>query len=267
MNNASTADGRGQDRPNDGEPFFPSEGAFNPVVPLSEIGRAPAPAPLSRTDGADAGRPAEAAWAREAHRPGWKDEEETTLVPARGVRGVQQSWAVTATVIVLSVAAGLASGTYLIWSSRRAPEPQTPAQVAAEAPTLQPAPATDATPAPAAVQEEANTKVEKVNETVRDETPREVAKAGKPSEAPRAPKEAPQPERPANAARAERTTRESAEAREVTPAPKPARTQSAAPSRPRVTTAAKQPPAPSERSLPISAPPSNARSRKVIQWP
>jgi hypothetical protein len=255
MNNASTVDGGEQERPTDAEPFFPSEGAFNTVVPLSEIGHAPAP--LVPFDPADVGRPAEAAWAREAHRAGVKEEEETTLVPGRmgGVRGVRRSWVVKTGVIALSVAAGLASGTYLIWSSKRAPEAHASSHVTAEAPPLPPAP--EATPA--AEQREAVAKVEKVSE---------VAKAEKPVEVAHASKEAP-PARPTTAPRAERATRAAAEARELAPAPKPARNQSAAPARPRVTTTAKQTPAPpsSERALPISAPPSNAKSRKVIQWP
>jgi hypothetical protein len=260
MIDASTADGREQDRPNDAEPFFPSEGTFNAVVPLSEIGRAPVPAPLVRTDAADVGKPAEAVWAREAHRAGVK-EEETTLVPTRaGVRGVRRSWVVPAAVITLSVAAGLASGTYLIWSSQRAPQAQSSAQAATEAPSLP--------PAPVAEQKEAVAKVEQVKEPVKDEKPREVAKAEKSDEAAPAPKHEP-PLRTTNEPRAERATRNATEAREVTPAPKPARSQSAAAPRPRVVIAAKQPPAPatSERNLPISSPPSNAKSRKVIQWP
>lgn len=271
MIDASTPDGRGQDRPNDAEPFFPSEGSFNTVVPLSEVGRAPAPSPLVRTKAADSGKPAEAAWAREAHRAGLKEEEETTLVPARsgGVRGARRSWVVTAAVITLSVAAGLASGTYLIWSSQRAPQAQTSAQAAPEAPSLPPAPAPEATPAPVAEQVEAVTKVEQVNEPVKDERPREVAKAEKSDEVARAPKHEP-PLRANDAPRAERATRAEAEAREVTAAPKPARSQSPAPARTRVVTAERRPPATppsSARSLPISSPPPSAKSRKVIQWP
>lgn len=262
MNNASTADGRGQERPDEAEPFFPSEGSFNTVVPLSEIGRAPVPAPLVPVDAGNVGRPAEAAWARKAHRAGWKDEEETTLIPggAGGVRRGRQSWAVTAAVIILSVAAGLASGTYLIWSAQHAPLAQTSAQVAAEAPSLPPAPVVE--------QVEAVTKVEKVKESPKDEKAGEVAKAEKPVEVAPAPKEAP-PSRPATAPRAERATRDAAEARETAPAPKPARSQSAASSRPRVTTVEKQSPAPTApaRGLPVSSPPPSAKSRKVIQWP
>lgn len=264
MNHASTPDGRGQDRPNDAEPFFPSEGSFSTVVPLSEIGRAPASLP--RVNAADVGRPAEAAWAREEHRArraARKDEEETTLVPARArARRPRQSWAVTASVIVLSVAAGLASGTYLIWSSQRPTEAQMPPPVAAEAPSLP--------PAPVAEPQTANTEVEKVQEAVAEEKPREVAKAEKsdaPAPAP-APKPEPQPPaRTSNATRAERPARAVAEPKETTPAPKPTRTQSAAPARTRLTTAGQRPSAPPRRTVPVSSPPPSAKSKKVIQWP
>jgi cytoskeletal protein RodZ len=263
MNEAPTPDGRGQDRPRDAEPFFPSEGTFNPVVPLSEIGRRPANLPA--VDPADVGRPAEAAWAREAHRARLKEEEET-LVPARNrrARGVRRPWLVPASVIALSVAAGLASGSYLIWSSQRAQQSQPPARVAAEA--TAPAPAPDASPAPAAEQEAAATKSEKAGEPARDERPGEVAKAEKssgPAPAKGAQRQEPPPPQPAP--RAERAARAAAaEAKEATPAPKPARTQSAPTPRPRVSTAETHPPA---RTPPISSPPPSARSKKVIQWP
>jgi hypothetical protein len=258
LNNAPTPEGRGQERPPAAEPFFPSEGPFNPVVPLSEIGNAPAVLPA--VDPADVGEPAEAAWARQAHRAKLKEEEET-LVPSRAgrARGRRQSWLIPASVIALSVAAGLASGTYLIWSSQRAPEPQPPARVATEATILPPAP--DATPAPVKEQETATTKVERAAEPAGDEKPTEVAKAEKSVEAAHAPKQAPPPPQPAP--RAERVAR-AAEVKEVTPAPKPARTQSAPTPRPRVTTAETHPPA---RTPPISSPPPSAKSKKVIQWP
>jgi hypothetical protein len=247
MNNASTPDDRGQDRPNDAELFFPSEGSFNPVVPLSELGYAPPPLPP--VEAADVGQPAEADLARDAHRAGLK-EEETTLVPAHA-RGARQLRAGTAAVIALSVAAGLVSGTYLIWSSQ-------PAPVAAEAPGLP--------PAPVAERGAADKNVEQVNEPARAAPPSEVAKAEQPGEVAPAPKQEP-PVRTSSAPRAERPARVVAEPRESTPAPKPARTQSDAPVRPRLTTAEKRPPAPAERTLPVSSPPPSARSKKVIQWP
>jgi hypothetical protein len=248
MNNASTPDGRGQDRPNDAELFFPSEGSFNPVVPLSELGYAPPPLPP--VEAADVGQPAEADWAREAYRAGLKEEEERTLVPARA-GGARQPRAGTAAVIALSVAAGLVSGTYLIWSSQRAP-------VAAEAPSPP--------PAPVAEQGAAEKNVEQVNEPARAAQPGEVAKAEQPGEVAPAPKQE-TPVRTSSAARAERPARAVAEPQESTPAPKPARTRNAPPARPRLTTAEKRPPAPAERTLPVSSPPPSARSKKVIQWP
>jgi hypothetical protein len=257
LSNAPTPEGRGQERPNDAEPLFPSEGPFNPVVPLSEIGDAHAPVTLPTVDPADVGKPAEAAWAREAHRARLKEDEET-LVPPRAARAPKgrPSWLVPAFVVALSVVAGLASGTYLIWSSQRAREAPTPAQVATETQALP--------PAPPAEQAEASTKVEKVEEPSKDEKPAEVAKAEKPV-AP-APKQQPPPQ---PAPRAERVTRAAAETREVTPAPKPARERSAATTRTRPTTLAQQPPraAAAERTLPISSPPPTAKSKKVIQWP
>jgi hypothetical protein len=245
MNNAATPDGRGQERPHDAEPLFPSEGPFNAVVPLSEIDAAHAPAPLVQVDPADVGKPAEADWAREAHRAGLKEEEEATLVPARaaGVQVARRSWRVTAAVTVLGIASGVALGTYFFKSFRPAP----PARVAAEAPTPQPAPPAAATPAPVVEKAEAS------NESARVERSDEVVKVEKPREA----------------ARPAPTPRATAEAGEVKPAPKPARTQTAAQPRPRVTTAERRPPAPpsTERALPISSPPPTARSKKVIQWP
>ncbi|HWS90349.1 MAG TPA: hypothetical protein VN282_25485 [Pyrinomonadaceae bacterium] len=251
MSNASTPEGRGPERPHDAEPFFPSEGTFNPVVPFSEIGETPAPLTLPAVDPADVGKPAEAAWAREAHRAGRKEEEET-LVPSRAARAPRgrPSWLVPAVVIAISVVAGLASGSYLIWSAQRAREATPPAQVAAEAPALP--------PAPPAEQAESPTKVEEVREPVEDKKSGEVAKAEKSAEPSPAPKPAPSPQ---PAPRAEQVAR-AAEARETKPAPRPARTPSAAPARPRLTTAARQPPAP-----PISSPPPTSKSKKVIQWP
>lgn len=267
MNHASTPGTRGQDGPHDAEPFFPSEGTFNPVVPLSEIGHESAVAPLPPVNPADVGKPAEAVWARDAHRARWKEEEET-LVPTRRARarGGRRSWVATATVITLSVLAGLASGTYLLWSSQRPAEALPPARAAAEAPSLP--------PPPVAEQAEAVTKVEKVKEPAGDEQPSEVAKvsevakAERPSEVTPAPKQSPAP-RTETPPRAERVARTVEEPREAAPAPRPSRSQAAASPRPRPAAAERQPPAPvtSARPLPVSTPPPSAGSKKVIQWP
>ena len=252
MNNAPTPDGRGQDRPNDAETFFPAEGSFNPVVPFSEIGHAPAP--LAPFDPADVGKPAEAAWARGAHRAARRDEEET-LVPSRAgrARKARPSWVTTAAVIALSVAAGLVSGTYLIRSAQRTAATPPTAELAAEA------------PAPAAERPEAVSTPEKAGAAVKQEEP---AKVEKTVEAAHASKQSP-PLPSAPAPRAERVARAAVEAREVTPAPRPTRSPSAPPSRPRPAAVARQTPraAPPERTLPISTPPPTAKSKKVIQWP
>ncbi len=144
MSDASTAHGTEPAEPITQEPFFPSEGDFNTVVPLSQVARAPFAAERSGDDG----RPAEAAWAREdrrgnavAKRGARGVEEEETLVPARGVRrrgaGVgsrpgagRRPWTVTAAAVLLSVLAGVAAGSYLVWSKRPAvadapPAPET----------------------------------------------------------------------------------------------------------------------------------------------
>jgi Ankyrin repeats (3 copies) len=93
--------------------FFPREGNFSSVVPLSEVGTP-----------------------RESR---FDEQEETTLVPARtrhaapsSMHGAARnrvgrpSWLVLAAVLALSVAAGLIAGTYLIKSRQRV-EPQTAA--------------------------------------------------------------------------------------------------------------------------------------------
>ncbi|MBV9926187.1 MAG: hypothetical protein JOZ96_14300 [Acidobacteria bacterium] len=248
-----TPGGRGQERPHDAEPLFPSEGTFSPVVPLSEVGHAPAPLPTVRP--ADVGKPAEAAWARAAHRAKFKEDEET-LVPSRAARkrGARPSVFFTASVVALSVIAGLASGTYLLWSSQRAHETQPPAPVAAEA---TPAPVTD-------------TKVEQVSEPVEVEKPREVAKAERPvakaekvEKVEKAEPSTPTPKQP-QPTRAAAQPRDAAEPKRLAPAPKPSRTQSNPPARARLTTAETRTPA---RTPPISSPPPSAKSKKVIQWP
>jgi hypothetical protein len=261
MNNAPTAGGRGNEGPHEAEPFFPSEGTFNPVVPLSEIGGEPGPAPLPALNAADVGRPAEAAWAREAHRAALKEEE--TLVPsrARSVPVARQSWGLPAAVVALSVLAGLISGVYLIRSTQRAAESKTPARVEAEAPSLPPPPVVEEAAAEAEVEtlKEAAAEV-KSSEVAKAESPREVTPRVSTDES------SPPTPRPAPSTRAERPARAAAEAREVTPTPKPARVESPAPARTRLRAAAKQTPPPA-RDLPISSPPPSAKSRKVIQWP
>lgn len=290
MNNAPTAGGRGPGGPQEAEPLFPSEGAFNTVVPLSEVGRAPAHAPLKRVDPADAGQPSEAAWARARHSEGSKDEEEATLVPARRTRGARRAagaagarppWVATAVVLILSVSAGLASGAYLLWSSgggaasRQADTPAAPvapatqdqAQVeAAEATSLPPASAP--TPVPPAAESAGVSEAGKVKEVEKERESGEVARSTK-AATPAAERAARTAAAPPPVSTSGSSTRAAAAPRAVAPEPKPARVQPAAPARTRATTAARRTPAPAApaRTLPVSSPPPSARTKKVIQWP
>jgi hypothetical protein len=268
LNNAPTPEGRGHQGPHEAEPLFPSEGPFNPVVPLSEIGDAHAPRPS--VNAADVGLPAEAAWAREAHRARLKEDEET-LVPSRSrhARGARRSWAFTASVLAFSVFAGVASGSYLIWTSQRAHEPQPPVQVAAEAQLAQ--------PAPVAAEQPPTTEVEKASEPVKEEKAREVLKSEKSeksektersdeksTETARVSKQSPPLQ---TATRAERVARAAAEPERPEPAPRPARVQSVTAKSTRAARAEARPAPALGRDLPISSPPPSAKSKRVIQWP
>jgi Ankyrin repeats (3 copies) len=101
--------------------FFPPEGNFNAVVPLSEVGK-----PLDKTRRSDGHEKARRA----------DEQEEVTLVPARAAHAPRSrvgrpSWLVLAAVLTLSVAAGLTAGTYLIKSRQRI-ELQTAAPLSVE---------------------------------------------------------------------------------------------------------------------------------------
>lgn len=304
MTDASTAHGREPTEPINPEPFFPSEGAFSTVVPLSEVGRTPA----SYRGGADAGRAAEADWAREDRRRDLKSSgEEETLVPARlsaGRRarragskaGARQSWAVTSMALALSVVAGLAAGAYLVRSqqSQEARRPAAPVveaatseQVASEEPataeaavTMEPAPPWAPEPEPNAPEVAATSAAVASAAPAESSAPATKTAAPAVTNVPRAAAAEPaerrdveserrvaETERRAveNEPRVERRAR--AEAGAAQPAPKPARREAA----PRREAAATQPrpprAAPTGRALPVSAPPPSAKSRTVIQWP
>jgi hypothetical protein len=296
MSDASTAHGAEPAEPIKPEPFFPSEGDFSTVVPLSEVARAPHTAERSANDG----RPAEAAWARAerrgtavARRGARVGEEEETLVPARAGRrrearvgsrpaAGQRPWTVTAAAVLLSVLAGVAAGSYLVWSKRPAGSNAPPAAEAAS----QEVAADTAPPAPAAppVAEAAPPVVEV--EPVAPEPPARAAEAAteaKPErsvETPsRAEKSAPPTAEPTTRAAAEPATRDAArpraraeraapDATPAAPAPRPARNDAPA-RRAATTTAARRTtrPATAARQLPVSAPPPSSKSKTVIQWP
>ncbi|HKG15591.1 MAG TPA: ankyrin repeat domain-containing protein, partial [Pyrinomonadaceae bacterium] len=98
--------------------LFPPEGDFNVVVPLSEIGTAQKSGVAELKSGSAAEGLTSRGPARDGH-------EEVTLVPARAARpakvfrpkGMRPSWPVLIAALVLSVAAGLTAGTYLIKSA------------------------------------------------------------------------------------------------------------------------------------------------------
>ncbi len=142
MKEASTADERkrpdesGANKEESGTPvlFFPSEGNFSAVVPLSEVRMVPESlinAPAQRAA-------AESLITRAASQGHIQDEqEEATLVPGRAGRstasavrpaGGRPSWTVMMAALTLSVAAGLTAGIYLIKTGRQV-EIQAPAVI------------------------------------------------------------------------------------------------------------------------------------------
>ena len=275
MSDASTSHGSEPNEPARREPLFPSEGEFSAVVPLSEVGRAPVSAERTPDDA----RPAEAGWAREAHRGtaltkrGAKAfEEEETLVPSRSKRerrvgddtrpgARRRAWPVTTAAVVLSVLAGVAAGSYLVWSKRPAvvnrPETREVANdINAHATAAAPPAEVAAPPAPDLNARVADAKTE-----------------GPPEPSARPAKSTPTtvepPAREAALTREAAPTRPRAEraAAVVAPAPKPSRAD--APARSDATDAERRQArrAVSRRDLPVSAPPPSARSKTVIQWP
>jgi len=294
MMDASTAQGQEPNEPTGRKPFFPEEGAFNTVVPLSQVGLEP----VSKRDDPDAGQPAEAVWALEDRRVEGRveDEDEATLVHARGgdshaaeraARGgtARQPWGVTALVIALSTFAGVAAGSYLVWSKRPV-EAVTHAPSAAGHSTAGTvlAPAAEPTPPPASAQPAqpdapapAATSTEDAETAANEETAAEpdakvetasTANAPRTTPPPAAPRAAsPEPAAARAAETRPREERAAAAAREARPAPRVARTETPAP---RTTARAeKRPPIPvlSGRTLPVSSPPASAKPRTVIQWP
>lgn len=270
------------DEETDAAPFFPSEGTFSAVVPLSEV-RA----------GRDSARRSTALVAKPAEPR--ESEEEATLVPARGGRGRLarrapgagrdgRRWLAMTGAVVLSVVAGLAVGAYMVWTQQArqarppaaqaadAPAPNADAaaasQAAPEVPLTEPAP--DAAPAP-----EPAAEVVKVEPVVSPEASADDAKPAKPAEAAAAKPAARTPAAETAARReAETGTRAAARERaraaaaESAPAPRaaarrePAPRRQAAPERARTSATASR-----GRALPVSSPPPSARPRTVIQWP
>ena len=235
------------------EPFFPSEGTFSTVVPLSQVRDGLVSA---RDSAANAAAPKET-------------EEEATLVPTRVRRApaagrdgkTKQSgghWLATATAVLLSLTAGVAAGAYMVWT-RQAQQARPPVTQAADATAAsQPAPTepTQVAAPDAAGAAAPSAEVVKVERSESVETPSEVVK---PEPASRRTSEA--------ETRAARHARANAETAEAAPAPKPRRDEAAprrqaTPARPKPNATAA-----SGRALPVSSPPPSAKSRTVIQWP
>ncbi|MDT7690015.1 MAG: hypothetical protein QOE46_2774 [Acidobacteriota bacterium] len=140
MTNAPETQGRKPGEQTDAAPFFPSEGRFSTVVPLSQVGETQAASSEAQASSLEA----QASSSKSAGEP--EEHEETTLVPARtghahGLsaarasagsisvahagaayalrpKGFTQSWPVTTVAVVLSVVAGLIAGAYLVGSKR-----------------------------------------------------------------------------------------------------------------------------------------------------
>jgi hypothetical protein len=160
MSNASESEGRKPGEQTDAAaPFFPSEGRFNPVVPLSKVGEE-AQAASPETQEEEPSLEAQASSLEDTFEP--DEHEETTLVPARlssttdmsgasvsasslseapmsarpvsahtahtfgQKRATRSSWPITLIAVALSVVAGLIAGAYLV-GSKRAVEVRPPA--------------------------------------------------------------------------------------------------------------------------------------------
>ena len=267
--------------------FFPSEGNFNAVVPLSEIdtdSESPvaAPAPMHT-----ALSPSVRASTKErAH----DEQEEATLVPARAARTAhafrpatrRPSWPVMITALALSLAAGLAAGVYLIKSSMPV-QLQAPASMTEDAAHEAAAAADTTNSQPTQVASESRPEARPQAETNLDAVASDVdteVSAEKTNRDPNAPKRVTAADAPSS--RAERTSDASPAKASVAdrtperPARKapPSTTNTPAPTEAtrtrRATSVPERPPvlrAP-ERSLPVSSPPpSSAKSKRVIQWP
>jgi uncharacterized protein len=263
--------------------FFPPDGEIRPVIPLAEIddasqaGETTAPAEVVEVEseaGEDARREVSQPEVSQPVRGERRDApDETTHVAARATRatsarsrparakGVRQSRTVPLLALALSLVAGLVAGTYLIKSVR----PTATSQPATESlgtatPLSSVSPEPSPTPfAPAAGDGGAEAKIAARKEA--GPAPKPVARESAASPAPDAEspsrRAAVSDERPIKAARrsVERST-----------AASPAQSNEAA-SPKRTRDAERASTGPPKHSLPISAPPPSAGSKKVIQWP
>ena len=281
-------DGTQADSEGSGAPLlFPPEGNFSAVVPLSELGSAPQSYTVAHA-------PVEAVKSLTTRRAsqGMQDEqEEATLVPRRAAcsapifrpRRGRPSWSVMIAALILSVAAGLTAGTYLI-KTRQPVEIQTPASLAEDMPTesvgATKPPAPEVTPVasesglrtspPSETDPGADAAAPVVNAETRDE------KIGRGLSIPRR-----GPAADAPSGHGERSTEASPTRAATTaqPSERPSRKESSVKGDPhiqreasttrRATGVGERLPVfrTTERSLPVSSPPASTKSKKVIQWP
>lgn len=257
--------------------FFPDDGKFRAVVPLSEVGRTTAVidealTPKAVTHEVVARENVSVKAARPASDEPDDEHDETTLVPKRVTRTppprptppVWQSWPVTAVAIVLSVVAGLIAGSYLIGSRQSVETQQRPAPPSLTTESA----AAPVTPVVTVV--EADAKADILNE---DESAAKTPPPVADTESQRAPEAEPPARRNVvTEARLERPAQTSGGNVERSPAKKSAQRDTTAaavaPARARPAQERSSTPAPpSQRSLPVSSPPPSAKTKKVIQWP
>jgi hypothetical protein len=267
--------------------LFPLEGNFSAVVPLSDVGDAP----VSYQTAVTSREPVKKLVAKGAANNRQDEHEEVTLVPGRVGRPAvtysprigRPSWPVMVVALILSVAAGLTVGIYLIKSGRPF-ERQTPAAVAEDVSTGAAGATVVPAPQPNAVASESRLTPSPTPETgpVNDATNTVVdpdARPGKTARDLSIPKRGPTADTPSG--HGERST-ETSSARLTTvekPSERPDRKGPSVTSNPhakreavttrRATDVVERPPAlrAPERSLPVSTPHAAAKSKNVIQWP
>jgi hypothetical protein len=268
--------------------LFPLEGDFSAVVPLSDVGDAP----VSYQTAVTSREPVKKLVAKGAANNRQDEHEEVTLVPGRAGRPAvtfrprigRPSWPVMIVALILSVAAGLSAGIYLIKSGRPV-EMQTPAAAVAEDVSTEAAGATVVpAPQPNAVASESRLTPSPTPETdpVNDATDTVVdpdARPGKTARDLSIPKRGATADTPSGHVGHSTETPSARLTTVEKPSERPERKGSSVTSNPhakreavtthRATDEIERPPvrrAP-EHSLPVSTPPAAAKSKRVIQWP
>ncbi|MFL6286743.1 MAG: hypothetical protein ACJ74Q_26690 [Pyrinomonadaceae bacterium] len=267
--------------------LFPLEGDFSAVVPLSDVGDAP----VSSQTAVTSLEPVKKFVAKGAADNRQDEHEEVTLVPGSvGHTAVtlrprigRPSWPVMIVALILSVAAGLTAGIYLIKSARPVEMP-TAAAVAEDVSTEAAGATVVPAPQPDAVASESRLTPSPAPETdpVNDATNIVVdpdARPGKTARDLSIPKRGPTPDTPSGHVGHSTETPSARLTTVEKPSERPERkgpsvTSNTHAKREAVTTrratdAIERPPvrrAP-EGSLPVSTPPASAKSKRVIQWP